>query len=55
MTSSYEQRIIDAMLRRAEALEKGDDQAAGHALVEAGNAVDAMREKRRAEKASAKP
>ncbi len=54
MTSSYEHRIVEAMLRRSEALEQGDDNAAAEALVEAQKAADAMREKRRREKVSAK-
>lgn len=49
MTSSYEQRIVEAMLRRDEALERCDDQAAATALVEAGNAARAMRHQRRGE------
>lgn len=46
MTSSYEQRIVEAMLRRAEALERGDDQTAAAQLVEAGDAAQAMRRDR---------
>lgn len=47
MTSSYEQRIVEAMLRRSEALEQGDDQTAAEMLVEASQVADAMRHKRR--------
>lgn len=47
MTSSYEQRIVDAMVRRSEALDRGDDLAAAEALVEAGKAASAMRHERR--------
>lgn len=47
MTSSYEKRIVQAMLARAEALDHGDDQAAAAALVEATKVVDAMRKRRR--------
>ncbi len=55
MTSSYEHRIVEAMLRRSEALEQGDDQAAGHALVEAGKAADAMRATRATRKEQGTP
>ncbi len=51
MTSSYEQRIVEAMLRRSEALEQGDDQEAAAALVEAGGAADAIRRQRRLQNA----
>lgn len=47
MTSSYEQRIVDAMVRRSEALDRGDDNAAAEALVEASKAASAMRHERR--------
>lgn len=46
MGTSYEHRIVDAMVRRAEALERGDDQEAASALVEAGRAVDGLRHRR---------
>ena len=47
MGTSYEQRIVDAMVRRAEALERGDEQAAAAELVAAGSAADALRTRRR--------
>ena len=46
MNTSYEYRIVEAMLRRSEALELGDDNAAAEALVEAGNAATALRTRR---------
>ncbi len=55
MTSSYEHRIVEAMLRRSEALEQGDDNAAAEALVEAQKAADAMRERRRESREVVKP
>lgn len=47
MTSSYEERIVAAMVRRSEALERGDVLTAAMALVEAGQAANAMRRQRR--------
>lgn len=46
MNTSYEHRIVEAMLRRSEALAQGDDNAAAAALVEAGNAATALRTRR---------
>ena len=46
MNTSYEYRIVEAMLRHSEALEQGDDSAAAEALVAALTAATALRTKR---------
>ncbi len=47
MTPSHEQRIVEAMLRHSEALDRGDGDAAAEALSEALMAVNALRDQRR--------
>ena len=47
MTSSYEQRIVDAILRHSEALDRSDDNAAADALCEALTSAKHLREQRR--------
>jgi hypothetical protein len=47
MTPSHEQRIVDAMLRHSEALERSDDNAAAEALVDALTEAKLLRGQRR--------
>ena len=48
MTSSYEARIVEAMLRWVDAKAAGDENAMAEALIEAQNAATRLRTERRA-------